>query len=225
MHLEVQVRVAVRIARVAVPRDLLSGRDPGAVRDGERDVLDAAAAVVVTRRQVVVQVDVHVHRPASPVQVEHAAAEARLGVGDSSRLRRRRPERARGSPCRCRRGCECHASRRSCPRARSWRRAGRRVAGRPSSRSTPPQPRERVNAPIRRPARSGKRIPRAVVRWRRMGRGCSGSRSKGGTLAELPATDPRLRRAASALPACMLRRCARPSSATGNPRRVRLGCS
>ena len=59
-----------------------------AVRNREGDVLDAAAAVVVPRGQVVVQVDVHVHRPAAPVEVEHAAAEPGLGVRDPSRLDR-----------------------------------------------------------------------------------------------------------------------------------------
>ena len=39
MHLEMQVRVATGVARVAVPGDLLSCRDPSAVRYRERDVL------------------------------------------------------------------------------------------------------------------------------------------------------------------------------------------
>ena len=36
MHLEVEMLVPLRVAGVAVPRDLLAGRDRGAVRDGER---------------------------------------------------------------------------------------------------------------------------------------------------------------------------------------------
>jgi hypothetical protein len=42
-----------------------------------------ASAIVIPCRHVVVQVDVHVHRPASPVQVQHAAAETRVRVGDA----------------------------------------------------------------------------------------------------------------------------------------------
>ena len=76
VHLEMQVRVdAVRIARVAEVADELSRVHVLAVDEAGcvRDAGDALALVVVTGRQIVVQMDVLVHRPAYAVQVEHAA--------------------------------------------------------------------------------------------------------------------------------------------------------
>ena len=91
--------------------------------------------------------------------------------------------RARGSPCRCRHGCASPASRRSCPRARSSRRAGRRAAGHPAGRLGAARGHE--EAPARRPARVG----RESLGLSSGGVACdgvrSGSRSKGGTLTEL----------------------------------------
>ena len=78
MDLEVQVRVdAVRVARVADVSHLLARGDAGTVLDGVRRSADALAAVVVARRQVVVEVDVVVRRAALSVEVEHAAGSRR----------------------------------------------------------------------------------------------------------------------------------------------------
>ncbi len=102
MNLEVQVRIPVRVSGVPVPRDLLARRDLRAVRNREGDVLDAAATVVVLRGEVVVQVDVHVHRPAAAVEVEHAAAETRVRVRDLPGLDRddgRTPRVLHVDPC------------------------------------------------------------------------------------------------------------------------------
>ena len=88
VYLEVEVRVPRRVTGVAVERDLLAGEHGGTVGDGVGRAFDAAACVVVARACVVVQVDVHVHRPASAVEVEHAAAEAGDRVVDASRFGR-----------------------------------------------------------------------------------------------------------------------------------------
>jgi hypothetical protein len=87
VNLEVEVGIPVRVAGVAVPRDLLAGCDLRAVRDRERGLL-AAPAVVVARGEVVVQMDVHVHRPARAVEVEHATAQAGVPVLHAARLDR-----------------------------------------------------------------------------------------------------------------------------------------
>ncbi len=85
VDLEVEVVVSDGVAGVSVPGDLLAGRDLCAVRDGV-GVLATAAAVVEARGHVVVQVDVHVRRTAAAVEIEHAAAERRLAVLDTSGL-------------------------------------------------------------------------------------------------------------------------------------------
>ena len=94
MHLEVEVRVdPVRVARVADEPDRLPGLDARAALQAlrERDPDLAAAAVVVPVREVVVQVDVVVGRPALAVEVEHAAGPAGAGVEpDATRLGRQR---------------------------------------------------------------------------------------------------------------------------------------
>ena len=94
MHLEVEVRVdPVRVARVADEPDRLPGLDARAALQAlcERDPDLAAATVVVPVREVVVQVDVVVGRPALAVEVEHAAGPARAGVEpDATRLGRQR---------------------------------------------------------------------------------------------------------------------------------------
>ena len=73
VHLEVEVRVPLGVAAVAVQRDLLAGGDPRAVLDGVGGAELAAAPVVVPQRDVVVEVDVEVRRATGAVEVEHAA--------------------------------------------------------------------------------------------------------------------------------------------------------
>src|SRR2546427_3510906 len=74
VSVEVQMGLdAVRVARVTDVSDLLAGRDARAVLDRVRPALDAFAAVVVSHRPVVVQMDVVVGRAARSVEVEHAA--------------------------------------------------------------------------------------------------------------------------------------------------------
>src|SRR5256885_14544330 len=78
VYFEVQVRVgAVGVARVADVGNLLPGRDLRSARDGVGSPLDALAAVVVSHREVIVQMDVVVGRPALAVEVEHATGGAR----------------------------------------------------------------------------------------------------------------------------------------------------
>src|SRR6185436_5950754 len=79
----------VRISRVADETDQLPGLDALARLQAlrERDTDLAAAAVVVARPEVVVQVDVVVGRPALAVEVEHAAGPVRPAVeADASGL-------------------------------------------------------------------------------------------------------------------------------------------
>ena len=106
VHLEVEVVVPLRVARVAVPGDLLAGRHLRAVLDGVRDVELAAAAVLGPLRQVVVEVDIEVCRAALAVEVEHAAGTRRGRATAPGPPRPRRPAPATGgSRCRCRRDC------------------------------------------------------------------------------------------------------------------------
>ena len=100
MHLEVQVGVdSVRVAGVPNEADRLAGRDLRPVLQPRRvsGAGDAFAPVVVVAREVVVQVDVVVGRPAGSVEVEHAAGRrggrpefdlARLGGERERSLRR-----------------------------------------------------------------------------------------------------------------------------------------
>ena len=76
VHLEVQMGGdAVRIPGVAHVRDQLAGPNPLATLEpgSVGNPVPAAAAVVVSKGPVVVQVDVHVGRAAPAVEVEHAA--------------------------------------------------------------------------------------------------------------------------------------------------------
>src|SRR5207237_9430508 len=68
---------AFGISRIADKPNLLTRSNARAVLDGVCSPLDALSAVVVAHRQVVVQMDVLVHRAALPVQVEHAAGAGR----------------------------------------------------------------------------------------------------------------------------------------------------
>ena len=94
---------AVRVARVADETDRLACLDsrsgPEAAR--ERHTVHASAPVVVALRQVVVEVDVEVGRPAAAVEIEHAAGAPRAGVkSDAARARRRARARAARRGCR-----------------------------------------------------------------------------------------------------------------------------
>ena len=78
--LEVKVGMdAVRVPRVPDEADRLPGEDtsPALQAARKRDAVHTASPVVVAVRQVVVQMDVQVRRPAPPVEVEHAAGARR----------------------------------------------------------------------------------------------------------------------------------------------------
>ena len=148
VHLEVEVVVALGVARVADVADLLAGGHLRAVLDRVGDAELAAALVLGRLGQVVVQVDVEVGRAALAVEVEHAAG-ARRGRPplDLARLGRDRPASATARPrCRSPRGSPARGGRRSSSCTRSRRSAGRRSARRRRARASGAAPGDATTA-------------------------------------------------------------------------------